>query len=62
MNKTVVIDKKLCTGCGNCARLCPQKILYISKVKGVCKVTDETRCDRLKGCEKVCPTKAIKIL
>lgn len=61
MGEIVLIDENLCTGCGNCAKLCPQKILYISERSHVCKVTDKTKCDRLKGCEKVCPVNAIKI-
>jgi ferredoxin len=24
-------------------------------------VTDETKCDKFRGCERVCPTEAIKI-
>ncbi len=62
MKKRINIDEKLCTGCANCVRLCPQKILYISETKGVARVTDDLRCDSLKGCEKVCPTNAIRIL
>lgn len=61
MNKIVMIDEKTCIGCGACVRLCPQKILYIDEADKVCKVTDETKCDRRRGCERVCPTKAIKI-
>ena len=61
MNKIVVIDEDLCTGCGACVELCPKKILYIDEKASVCKVTDETKCDKLRGCESVCPVEAIKI-
>jgi NAD-dependent dihydropyrimidine dehydrogenase PreA subunit len=60
-NKIVVIDESLCTGCAKCVKLCPQKILYIDKTAKKCKVTDETKCDKFRGCEHVCETKAIKI-
>jgi len=40
---------------------CTQKILYIDKDKGVCRVTDEKKCGKAKCCEKVCPADAIKI-
>jgi len=62
MNKTVIIDEELCVGCGACVELCPKKILYIYEKNGKCKVTDELKCDRLRGCEKVCPVNAIKII
>ena len=61
MNKIVVIDEQLCVGCGACVALCPQKILYIDETDNVCRVTDETLCDRRRGCEYVCPAAAIKI-
>ena len=61
MNRTVVIDEKLCTACGTCVAMCPKKILYIDKADNVCRVTDETMCDRLGGCERKCTTGAIKI-
>jgi NAD-dependent dihydropyrimidine dehydrogenase PreA subunit len=61
MNKIVLIDENLCIGCGKCVKLCPKKILFIDKTTGKCKVTDETQCDKRRGCERVCPTSAIKI-
>jgi NAD-dependent dihydropyrimidine dehydrogenase PreA subunit len=36
--------------------------LYIDEKSGKCKVTDESKCDRLAGCEKACPVNAIKII
>ncbi|MFA4984904.1 MAG: 4Fe-4S binding protein [Candidatus Omnitrophota bacterium] len=61
MNKTVIIDEDLCIGCGACVALCPKKILYIDEKSQKCKVSDESRCDRLRGCERACPVSAIKI-
>ena len=60
--KTVDIDKDACIGCGVCVEMCPQKILFIDSKTGKCDVTDETKCDRLGGCERACPVNAIKIL
>jgi len=61
MNKIVVIDETLCIGCGKCVEICPKKILYVDDADNVCRVTDETQCDKLKGCERVCEYEAIKI-
>ncbi len=61
MNVIVLIDKEKCTGCGECAKQCPKKILYVDKTTGKCSVTDETLCDRFLGCEDVCKTGAIRI-
>jgi len=59
--KVVDINKENCTGCGLCVSMCPQKILFIDKETGKCSVTDDNKCDRLGGCERVCPADAIKI-
>jgi NAD-dependent dihydropyrimidine dehydrogenase PreA subunit len=61
MNTIVVIDGNACTGCMKCVKLCPKKILYIDPATKKCAVTDETKCDKLRGCERVCQVKAIKI-
>jgi len=62
MNKTVIINEDLCISCAKCVELCPKKILYIDKATQKCKVSDETKCDRLRGCVKVCPVDALKII
>jgi NAD-dependent dihydropyrimidine dehydrogenase PreA subunit len=62
MNKIVFINESLCIGCAKCVELCPNKILYIDKATKKCKVTDESKCDKLRGCQKICPVKAIKIV
>lgn len=61
MNKIVIIDEELCTGCGACVKMCPVNILYIDQESNACKVTDEKSCDKLRGCERICPVGAIKI-
>ena len=61
-NRIVAIDEEACTGCGACVDLCPRKILYLDETAGVCRVSDETKCDRLGGCERACPTGAIRIV
>ena len=62
MNKIVIIDEALCIGCQKCIKLCPKKILYFDTSTKKCKVTDETKCDKLAGCQRVCPAKAIRIV
>ena len=62
MNKIVIIDEALCIGCRKCIKLCPKKILYFDMPTKKCKVTDETKCDKLAGCQRVCPAKAIRIV
>ncbi|MFH1593689.1 MAG: 4Fe-4S dicluster domain-containing protein [Candidatus Omnitrophota bacterium] len=59
--KIVLIDENLCTGCENCVELCPTGILSIDEKTGKCKATNEYKCDRRRGCERVCPAEAIKI-
>jgi len=61
MGKIVEIDEKLCSGCGVCVDMCPQKILYLDEKQNVCKVLDDLRCDQRAGCQNACPTGAIKI-
>ena len=59
MNTIVLINEKECVGCGACVEISPNKILYLKNDK--CTVKDETKCDKSKGCESVCPTGAITI-
>jgi NAD-dependent dihydropyrimidine dehydrogenase PreA subunit len=55
----VKIDEQSCIGCGACTDACPQQILYLDA--GVCKVSEQEKCQRCKDCESVCPMDAIEV-
>jgi Fe-S-cluster-containing hydrogenase component 2 len=61
MNKIVSIDQDKCAGCGACVIKCPQQILYLDNTTNTCAAVNQTQCDRLRGCEKVCSFGVIKI-
>ncbi len=61
MRDRVEIDEGLCEGCGACVDICPRQILYIDEETKVARVTDGSKCDRLRGCERACPAGAIKV-
>ncbi|MFC1931307.1 ferredoxin family protein [Chloroflexota bacterium] len=61
MTERVVINEELCIGCGACVEICPQKILSLDETSNIVTVADHSRCDRLRGCERVCPSGAIKV-
>jgi len=53
-----VIDYKKCKGCMTCVNFCPHGVF--SKENDKPKVTNKELCvDLCKGCEKICPEKAI---
>ncbi|MFC1912339.1 ferredoxin family protein [Chloroflexota bacterium] len=61
MDKTVSINEELCLGCGICVEICPQHILYLDDSADTARVSRQSKCDRKRGCERVCPAGAIKI-
>lgn len=50
------IDRKACIGCGECARLCPQKTIEIKDKKAV---IHHKNCIRCWCCQEMCPKKAV---
>lgn len=50
------IDPSLCIGCGECARLCPQKTIRIENKKAVIL---KKGCIRCWCCQEMCPKKAV---
>lgn len=51
-------DYSMCTGCGECARDCPTKVISMENGK---PVIDKKRCIRCFCCQELCPAHAMKI-
>jgi len=64
-NYKIVVDRKLCKGCGICVEVCPRKAL---KMNGVCKETGYPNpvligeCIGCKLCMWFCPDQAIAVI
>jgi len=61
MDQVVSRNEELCLGCGVCVKMCPQHILYLDDSASTVRVSEPGKCDRKRGCERVCPAGAIKI-
>ena len=54
----IEIDKKKCTGCGNCVDVCPVEAITMNDGKAF---IDEENCVECGACEAECPSEAIQI-
>ncbi len=52
------VKKKICVGCGECARSCPESTIKIEN--GKARISYK-KCIRCYCCQEMCPVKAIKI-
>ncbi len=52
------VSGKLCVGCGECAKCCPEKTIEIINKKAVIKYD---KCIRCYCCQELCPMKAVSI-
>jgi heterodisulfide reductase subunit A-like polyferredoxin len=55
----VIIDSKLCRGCGDCAAICPYIEMRIEKNGIACAYVDQALCLGCGACIPRCPTGAI---
>lgn len=55
-----IINRDLCTGCGECVDACPDSLLAIVKKKVIIK--DETICPECSECAMACTTRAITLV
>lgn len=57
------IDPLLCTGCGNCAQVCPTLAIRMEKRNGILSISevDELRCIGCGNCAVACPVRSITL-
>ncbi len=53
-----IIDPDLCTGCGECIRVCPKETISLQAKKAVVTGTESIACGH---CAAVCPTGAVAV-
>jgi Pyruvate/2-oxoacid:ferredoxin oxidoreductase delta subunit len=53
-----VIDRERCTGCGDCAAVCPSQCIAVKEEKAV---IEERFCEECGECVDECPEEAISL-
>lgn len=56
-----VINKELCTGCGNCEDSCPLDVIYMEEKENKSFVKYPDECWHCGSCRQDCPEGAIEI-
>ncbi len=56
---TLQLDKEKCIGCGQCAVICPHRLLSVIDKKAV--IDDVDLCMECGACQTNCPTRAITV-
>jgi len=57
----IIVDSEKCSGCGVCAKVCPQMILEVPK-RETMRVLEISRCMGCFGCEDECKPGAVRVL
>lgn len=55
---TMIVNRELCKGCGDCVEVCPNKAIRLSEGKAV---IDQAKCSTCQICAEVCPTGALQL-
>jgi len=54
---TMIVNQKLCTGCGSCMGACPNNAILLKEGKAL---IDQAKCSSCQICAEVCPTGALQ--
>jgi NAD-dependent dihydropyrimidine dehydrogenase PreA subunit len=54
----MIVDQKLCGGCGICVRACPNNAILLKEGKAF---IDQEKCSSCQVCAEVCPTGALQL-
>ena len=61
MKGKIVIDNKLCKGCGFCVTACPKGLIVSNNDSGVVYHADAEKCNGCGLCAVICPDIAIEV-
>jgi flavin-dependent dehydrogenase/NAD-dependent dihydropyrimidine dehydrogenase PreA subunit len=62
MNNAIQLDRERCTGCGICAKICPQIVFSQKAPKAIPEIAVPERCFGCLACEEDCPDLALRVL